>query len=449
MPTISSPTPQNLPIKSTKSARSGVGRGEDAVSSPSFEQILNRSNTKPSREEPRAEESNARPPVERPAKTKSAKVEPKDDSTDPSAVAPEQQSERAAKPNPADDATIAEQAAAPAPEAEPETKDDPTDDTSVGEVVTPDAALVESTLLQVAVASTETQSKATVTELPIEGDVEEVDSAQPTGSPAVGTSKPVGAKPVASSSIVTTAASPVGTGDDRAGDLGETDPSGLEAAGDGEPNPEFADLASPIAANKPIEQPSPTTALRTPVSASGTDLSVSAIPAAQPASTPVAPSAGSLPSAPPVPAEARFAEANHPQIVTAMRGQLLPTGGSMQIRLDPPELGALMISLTVKNGVVDASLQASNADAAQLLSHSLTQLKHSLESQGISVDRLQVSQAPRSERGSDTQNDRNNPNQQQSQSQFDWDRQSDHQRREALKRMWAKLGVGDPLDMVA
>jgi flagellar hook-length control protein FliK len=146
----------------------------------------------------------------------------------------------------------------------------------------------------------------------------------------------------------------------------------------------------------------------------------------------------------------RFAEVNHPPIVSTVRGQLLPSGGTMQIRLDPPELGALLIQVTVRDGLMAASFQTSNPEATQLLSHSLTQLKHSLENQGVSVDRLQVAQAPRGER-SDNSTDRNpqQHNGQHNSSAFDASRQNDQQRREMLRRMWARLGVGDPLDLVA
>lgn len=145
----------------------------------------------------------------------------------------------------------------------------------------------------------------------------------------------------------------------------------------------------------------------------------------------------------------RFIEDNHPQIVSGVRGQLLPNGGTMQIRLDPPELGALMVQVTMRDGLMDASFQTSNAEASQMLSHSLTQLKHSLETAGVNVDRITVAQAPRGETSNNSQNDRNNNQPQQGQGQMDWDRHSDQQRKEMLKRMWAKLGVGDPLDLVA
>ena len=73
----------------------------------------------------------------------------------------------------------------------------------------------------------------------------------------------------------------------------------------------------------------------------------------------------------------------------------------MHIRLDPPELGALQVSVQMKDGVMTATFQTSNDDATKLLSHSLGQLKHALETQGVSVDKLHVTQGPRDEKGAD------------------------------------------------
>src|SRR6185312_7102066 len=100
----------------------------------------------------------------------------------------------------------------------------------------------------------------------------------------------------------------------------------------------------------------------------------------------------------PAPApEGDFAQTNHTRIVSEVRGQLLPHGGTMQIRLDPPELGALKVMVEMRDGVMNATFQTSNENATQLLSHSLNQLKHVLETQGVSVERIQVQQAPKSE----------------------------------------------------
>lgn len=145
---------------------------------------------------------------------------------------------------------------------------------------------------------------------------------------------------------------------------------------------------------------------------------------------------------PSMPPEARFAQANHTGIVTSIRGQLLPNGGTMQIRLDPPELGALQVTVRVIDGMISASFQTSNDQATRLLSHSLAQLKSALQTTGVNVDRLSVQQSKPDEQSA-----------QQDHRQGSWDdqhnaRQEQH-RREALRRMWRRLGVDDPLDMIA
>ena len=147
--------------------------------------------------------------------------------------------------------------------------------------------------------------------------------------------------------------------------------------------------------------------------------------------------------------EDQFADANHDKIVTAVRGELLPHGGSMQIRLDPPELGALKIMVEMRDGVMNATFQTSNEQATQLLGHSLNQLKHVLESQGMSVERLQVEQAPRNEHSG-----RNSEDGQRQQDQQRWSDEhtarQEQQRKEMLRRMWRRVsGAGDPIDFLA
>jgi len=150
----------------------------------------------------------------------------------------------------------------------------------------------------------------------------------------------------------------------------------------------------------------------------------------------------------PAPApEVDFAQTNHTRIVSEVRGQLLPHGGTMQIRLDPPELGALKVMVEMRDGVMNATFQTSNENATQLLSHSLNQLKHVLESQGVSVERLQVQQAPKSEQAT-TQQDPDHQQQRDANDQHT--AQQEQQRKELLQRMWRKVsGAGDPLDFLA
>lgn len=150
------------------------------------------------------------------------------------------------------------------------------------------------------------------------------------------------------------------------------------------------------------------------------------------------------PQAPTPPPEAEFAQANHASIVQGIRGQLLPNGGSMHIRLDPPELGALQVSVHLRDGMMTASFQTSSDDAARLLSHSLSQLKHALESQGVQVEKIHVEQTARADhRGAGQEGDARQQGQGGSE-------QSEQQRREMLRRLWRRVANGaDPLDLVA
>jgi flagellar hook-length control protein FliK len=152
-----------------------------------------------------------------------------------------------------------------------------------------------------------------------------------------------------------------------------------------------------------------------------------------------------------VPPEVRFAEDNHANIVREMRGQLMPEGGTMRLRLDPPELGPLAVTVRLRNGVMEASFETSSEEAAKLLSHSLGALKASLETHGVHVERLNVQQAPKAEPA--TAQDGGRDAQQQGQErdlQQEQSARQEHQRREMLRRMWRKLsGTDDPLDMVA
>jgi flagellar hook-length control protein FliK len=158
-------------------------------------------------------------------------------------------------------------------------------------------------------------------------------------------------------------------------------------------------------------------------------------------------SSASQPAPPPTPPEQQFAVDNHPKIITGVRSTLLPNGGTMQIRLDPPELGDLQISINLRDGVMTASFQTSNDEATRLLSHSLGQLKGVLESQGVSVDKLHVQQAPRNESSNSSNSD---DRQHQQGHAHDSPARREQERRELLRRMWRRLTEGsDPLDMVA
>jgi flagellar hook-length control protein FliK len=155
-----------------------------------------------------------------------------------------------------------------------------------------------------------------------------------------------------------------------------------------------------------------------------------------------------------LPPEVRFAETNHAQIVSGIKGDLLPNGGTMQLRLDPGHLGPLEVTVKVVDGVVSASFQTSNEEATRLLSHSLGQLKQVLESGGINVDRLQVQQAPPAKESG--QASTNSDGQRQPQGQTgqggleERSARQEQQRREMIEKMWEKIARGrGPVDVKA
>jgi flagellar hook-length control protein FliK len=121
----------------------------------------------------------------------------------------------------------------------------------------------------------------------------------------------------------------------------------------------------------------------------------------------------------------------------------------MRIRLDPPQLGALQVTVHVRDGVVTAAFETSSEEATKLLGHSLSQLKGMLESHGVSVDRLQVQQSPREEQPATNRDSQQRRGQEGS---HDPDREhaarQEQQRREMLRRMWRRLsGTPDPIDV--
>jgi flagellar hook-length control protein FliK len=207
------------------------------------------------------------------------------------------------------------------------------------------------------------------------------------------------------------------------------------------PEAESAPVTAPVAQQPPAEEKIVGTKASAKVDAPTSDLQQAA-----PKATYEAP-ALAKPQVVEAPPEVRFAQDNHDSIVKGVQTQLLPRGGTMTMRLDPPELGALNVILSIKDGIATASFQTSNDQATQMLSHSLSQLKTAMESTGITVDKIQVQQAPKNQDGQSSRED----NQQRGQPGGDeMARQQEQQRKEMLRKLWRRLNVGsDPLDLVA
>lgn len=78
------------------------------------------------------------------------------------------------------------------------------------------------------------------------------------------------------------------------------------------------------------------------------------------------------------------------QVAKAIQASVDRRQTTMDLRLQPPELGVLRIHMEVKNNVLTAFLQTDNAQARELLTQQLTELRNILEGQGVQVGRLDV-----------------------------------------------------------
>lgn len=134
------------------------------------------------------------------------------------------------------------------------------------------------------------------------------------------------------------------------------------------------------------EVSTPTTTAHVEPAASSTPVQPPATPSAQGiTNTAAAPSANAAPEP-----EPRTNDANMSRIVRGIQGVVRHNGGSVTIRLDPPELGAVRVQMHMNAGVVTARLEAAQQSVRSMLNQQLGQLRHALESQGLTVDRLQV-----------------------------------------------------------
>jgi flagellar hook-length control protein FliK len=94
-------------------------------------------------------------------------------------------------------------------------------------------------------------------------------------------------------------------------------------------------------------------------------------------------------------------------------------GGSLTMRLDPPGLGQVVIRMTVSDGVVQAELHASNSAGRVVMERGLETLRASLESRGLTVERLSVQASSTSSESQGTRSESNAQDEGQQQSDKD------------------------------
>jgi flagellar hook-length control protein FliK len=182
----------------------------------------------------------------------------------------------------------------------------------------------------------------------------------------------------------------------------------------GAPAQTIVATAAAIANSKP-EDPTP---------AAPTDASAAADPGSLPTTAPVdsQPKSASPPQAAPTAATtaAQQTDGTRPD-QAAMFDRIASTmnmsySGQQQMRimLSPPELGALQVQVTQKDGVITAHLEAESGSTQQLLANNLPQLRDSLAQQGLQVDQIDVTVNPQAGQGG--QQFGNSQNQQDAQS---------------------------------
>jgi flagellar hook-length control protein FliK len=87
------------------------------------------------------------------------------------------------------------------------------------------------------------------------------------------------------------------------------------------------------------------------------------------------------------------------QIVFGLKAKLDARTGKAEILLNPPNLGAMKVSISLDNGTLIADFQSASSLVRDLLKGNLEKLKTVLQDQGVAVDRLSV-QAPPDTAGS-------------------------------------------------
>jgi flagellar hook-length control protein FliK len=88
---------------------------------------------------------------------------------------------------------------------------------------------------------------------------------------------------------------------------------------------------------------------------------------------------------------------NKPFVQQVSRGlfaTVRQNGGSLTMRLNPASLGQLKIHMTIQGNAVTADITAATEPAQQMLSDNLAGLRAALESKGLTVNQITITQAP-------------------------------------------------------
>ncbi|XAL99033.1 flagellar hook-length control protein FliK [Phycisphaeraceae bacterium D3-23] len=103
--------------------------------------------------------------------------------------------------------------------------------------------------------------------------------------------------------------------------------------------------------------------------------------------------------------EADTSALNSARLTRGLASAVNQRGGAVTLRLTPPDMGTVRIQMQLTGAILSASLHTETASAHQLLTQQLGQLRTSLESQGLTVERLHVQpMQPAQQSGASDQN---------------------------------------------
>jgi len=83
-------------------------------------------------------------------------------------------------------------------------------------------------------------------------------------------------------------------------------------------------------------------------------------------------------------------EVNMGRLTRGLSSAINQRGGSVTLRLTPPDLGLVRIDMAVRDGVVSAKFTAQSESVRNLLMDQMGQLRQALDRQGLSVDKIEV-----------------------------------------------------------
>ncbi|CAG0999574.1 hypothetical protein PHYC_02786 [Phycisphaerales bacterium] len=90
-----------------------------------------------------------------------------------------------------------------------------------------------------------------------------------------------------------------------------------------------------------------------------------------------------------------------PQVVRGLALALKQGGGRVTLRLNPEQIGSVIVNVKVQGSSVTARLEASSDAAHRLLKDSVDGLRSALEARGLSVERIEIAPPPPQEASAD------------------------------------------------